>query len=186
MTGAEVAELPRDRWVRNEPQLDSRTTGVLCHAKRRETIAIGEIAKDSCMVDRRARIPVGQDSMQATRPTKKQTRAEISRQKIIDACQTLILQKGFTAMSVNDICNSAGITKGGFFYHFASKDEAGKAAMDQWTDMGESMMCSAPGDTAVQRLFNCIELMVEVALSIRPQPGCVVGDGVAGVRACER
>lgn len=54
---------------------------------------------------------------------KRQMQAENSRKKLLTTAGTLFFQYGYHAVSVNDICREAGLTKGAFYYHFASKDE---------------------------------------------------------------
>lgn len=45
-----------------------------------------------------------------------------TRERILDAAQQLVLERGFAATSVDHIQQAAGISRGTFFYHFASKD----------------------------------------------------------------
>jgi TetR/AcrR family transcriptional repressor of nem operon len=63
-----------------------------------------------------------------------------NREKILDAAGKLFREKGFDGIGVVDIMKAAGLTHGGFYGHFASKDElaceASKAlaakAADRW------------------------------------------------------
>jgi len=50
-----------------------------------------------------------------------------TRDSLLDAAQSLILERGFSGMSLDDIVKQVGITKGAFFYHFKSKNDLGKA-----------------------------------------------------------
>lgn len=45
----------------------------------------------------------------------------------------MIREKGFSAMTVDDLCSRAGVTKGAFFHYFKSKDELGVAAAEHWS-----------------------------------------------------
>lgn len=45
-----------------------------------------------------------------------------SRLKLMHAAMDLFIDHGFTEVSVNDICHRAGLTKGAFYHHFASKE----------------------------------------------------------------
>jgi TetR/AcrR family transcriptional regulator, transcriptional repressor for nem operon len=56
-----------------------------------------------------------------------------ARIRLIDAAHHLVRRKGYTATSVDDICRAAGVSKGAFFHHFASKEALGVAAAGQWT-----------------------------------------------------
>lgn len=105
-----------------------------------------------------------------------QTKAETTRQKILDACQALILQKGFSATSVNDICKATGLTKGAFFYHYSTKDDLGRAVMRRWSEQGDQIMASFVGADPVETLFGCIDMMIMSATHSDDAVGCVVGE----------
>jgi TetR/AcrR family transcriptional regulator, transcriptional repressor for nem operon len=55
------------------------------------------------------------------------------RQQILDVAGTLFRQRGFDGIGVADIMKGAGLTHGGFYGHFTSKDaltaEAGAAVL---------------------------------------------------------
>jgi TetR/AcrR family transcriptional repressor of nem operon len=57
-----------------------------------------------------------------------------ARLKLLEAARTLIRTKGFAATTVDDLCLSAGVTKGAFFHHFASKEALGVAAAEFWQE----------------------------------------------------
>ena len=46
-----------------------------------------------------------------------------NRRRILDAASRLFRDKGFGAVSVAEVMNAAGLTHGGFYGHFASKDD---------------------------------------------------------------
>src|ERR1700743_2622099 len=49
--------------------------------------------------------------------------AAASRERIIDAAAALFRAKGFAGIGVADIMKAADLTHGGFYGHFASKDD---------------------------------------------------------------
>ena len=51
------------------------------------------------------------------------------RAQLLDAAVNVIRAKGYSAATVDDICRSAGVTKGGFFHHFESKEELAVSAV---------------------------------------------------------
>jgi TetR/AcrR family transcriptional repressor of nem operon len=55
-----------------------------------------------------------------------------TKRKLVDAGMNLMRERGFHATTVDDICASAGVTKGGFFHYFKSKDEIAKAALQHF------------------------------------------------------
>ena len=76
---------------------------------------------------------------------KKQTRDGAgTKAKLLDAARDVIRAKGYTATTVDDICEAAGVTKGSFFHHFKSKEHLGVAAADQFGAMAAQIFGSAP------------------------------------------
>lgn len=67
-----------------------------------------------------------------------------ARSKLIDAAHMLVRRQGYAATSVDEICAAAGVSKGAFFHHFASKEELGVAAAEQWTARAEELIFTLP------------------------------------------
>lgn len=57
-----------------------------------------------------------------------------TKRKLVDAGVALMRRQGFNATTVDDICTSAGVTKGGFFHYFKSKEDLAKAAVVRFTE----------------------------------------------------
>lgn len=54
---------------------------------------------------------------------KKHALALDSKMKLMGTAMQLFIEQGFSSVSVNEICQKSGLTKGAFYYHFSSKDE---------------------------------------------------------------
>jgi TetR/AcrR family transcriptional regulator, transcriptional repressor for nem operon len=67
-----------------------------------------------------------------------------ARQALLGAAITLIRRNGYTATSVDDLCRAAGVTKGAFFHHFASKDRLAVATADHFTETAAGWFAQAP------------------------------------------
>ena len=50
-----------------------------------------------------------------------QGRRTDTKERLMDVAEASILEKGFGATSIEELIAEVGITKGGFFYHFADK-----------------------------------------------------------------
>ncbi|MDP0490029.1 MAG: TetR/AcrR family transcriptional regulator [Verrucomicrobiota bacterium JB023] len=102
---------------------------------------------------------------------------EETRASLVEATVKLILGQGFAATRVDEICREAGVTKGAFFHHFASKEDIGKAAIDWWGRMGDRVYSPAWSDDGrdpLTRLNQMLEIMH--SFTERPDPCvCVVG-----------
>ncbi|HWP21015.1 MAG TPA: TetR/AcrR family transcriptional regulator [Burkholderiaceae bacterium] len=67
-----------------------------------------------------------------------------ARTRILDAALTLFREKGYTATTVDDLCRTAGVTKGAFFHHFESKEAATLAAIGRWNALTGALFEAAP------------------------------------------
>jgi AcrR family transcriptional regulator len=61
-----------------------------------------------------------------------QRRAEETRARIMQAGLECFAQNGYDAAGVAEICRRAGVTKGGFYHHFSSKQALFLALFEQW------------------------------------------------------
>lgn len=64
--------------------------------------------------------------------------------KLLEAAVVVIRTKGFAGTSVDDLCAAAGVTKGAFFHHFASKEALGVAAANYWSETTSGFFKEAP------------------------------------------
>lgn len=67
-----------------------------------------------------------------------------ARTRLLEAARDTIRSKGFAATSIDDICRSAGVSKGAFFHHFDSKDALGVAAAEFWRETTTAFFAAAP------------------------------------------
>jgi TetR/AcrR family transcriptional repressor of nem operon len=61
----------------------------------------------------------------------------------LEAALNVIRAKGYSATSVDDLCAAAGVTKGAFFHHFASKEALAVAAADFWSETTAELFAGA-------------------------------------------
>lgn len=82
-------------------------------------------------------------------------RPEDRRSELLDCAQTLFMERGYEATTINDIMASAQVSKGGFYHHFAAKEAllealATRMADDSLRELGAIL--DAPNLDAVTRL----------------------------------
>lgn len=56
----------------------------------------------------------------------------VTKEKILDTAQELVLKYGFSATTLDLLIEAVGITKGAFFYHFKSKADLGKQLLQRF------------------------------------------------------
>lgn len=98
--------------------------------------------------------------------------------KLLNAALTTIRTKGYSATRIDDICLEAGLTKGGFFHYFKSKEELAVAAADYWSEMTDGFFAGAPYQTIedpLERLLGYIDFRKAILRGELPQFTCLVG-----------
>jgi TetR/AcrR family transcriptional repressor of nem operon len=68
---------------------------------------------------------------------------ENSRTRLLAATIDLVRANGYSATRVDDVCAAAGVTKGSFFHHFASKEELAIAAAGAWNERASQVFAAA-------------------------------------------
>ena len=81
-----------------------------------------------------------------------------SRQRILDAATTAFSERGYVGTSLNDLIRLSGLTKGGFYFHFASKAELAVAVHEQGEAEIQRQVLAAMGDSprAIERLRGLV------------------------------
>jgi TetR/AcrR family transcriptional repressor of nem operon len=62
------------------------------------------------------------------------TKGEQTREHILATAESIILQRGYSGTSIEEIISEVGITKGGFFYHFDGKNDLAKNLILRYLD----------------------------------------------------
>ncbi len=102
-----------------------------------------------------------------------------TRDNLLDAALALMLAKGFGATSVEKICDSAGVTKGCFFYHFKSKEELACATLDRFFEGTQQMFREASFRTLsdpLERVYGYVDFAIECSQSPMARHGCLIGN----------
>ena len=101
-----------------------------------------------------------------------------ARTRLLDAGMQLLRERGYDATRVEDLCTAAGVTKGAFFHHFASKADYGVAAAQHWTDTTAPMFAAADyhaAPTPLARIFAYLDLRRAMIAGAPAQFSCVAG-----------
>jgi TetR/AcrR family transcriptional repressor of nem operon len=101
-----------------------------------------------------------------------------SRQKLLDASLALVRQKGYTATSVEGLCEAAGVTKGAFFHHFKSKDDLGVASAKYWAESTGAFFAAAPYHShsdPLDRVLGYLEFRRTMLAGTLAEISCLAG-----------
>lgn len=86
------------------------------------------------------------------------SRKEISHDRIVEVAARAIRRSGYDGTGVADIMKEAGLTHGGFYSHFASRDallaEAGSKACADSAALASRVVASAPPGLALQAIMQ--------------------------------
>jgi TetR/AcrR family transcriptional regulator, transcriptional repressor for nem operon len=99
-----------------------------------------------------------------------------TRERLYDAAQRLMLEKGFPATSVDEICAAAGVTKGSFFHYFTSKEHLGRELLERYlaVRMEEQASLAAEPDP-LKRLYDFLDDAIARSEAPHARRGCLMG-----------
>lgn len=108
------------------------------------------------------------------------TRTNSSRERILSTAESMILQNGFAATTIEEILDKAAITKGGFFYHFNGKLDLARALVERYLEMDSRVFqelsdrADSLSEDPLQRSLIFLNLFTEMVAGMTAvHPGCL-------------
>jgi TetR/AcrR family transcriptional repressor of nem operon len=101
-----------------------------------------------------------------------------SKAKLLDAALLVIRAKGYSATTVDDVCRTAGLTKGSFFHHFESKQELALEAAAHFSSRADELFARAPYRALpdpVDRLLGYVDFRKAILRGEIPEFTCLLG-----------
>lgn len=98
--------------------------------------------------------------------------------KLLHAARSVIRSRGYAATTVDELCATAGVTKGAFFHHFKSKEDLGVAAADYWSETTGGFFDEAPYHNhadPLDRVLGYIDFRKALIEGPLPEVTCLVG-----------
>ncbi len=111
--------------------------------------------------------------------TSVETKSQKTRKRIIGHATQLVHRQGLENTTIDDIVKSAGITKGSFYFHFASKEELGYAVIDSAAAYVLSGLRHVSEDTALSpegRLEAMLRMLQSAVEDNNCGNGCILGN----------
>jgi AcrR family transcriptional regulator len=109
------------------------------------------------------------------------TKGEQTREHVLATAEALILNRGYSGTSIDEIISKSGLTKGGFFYHFDSKADLARHLMLRYLDRDMAFFVELSErarslvEDPLQQFLLFLKLMAE-AMAGQPDthPGCLI------------
>lgn len=98
--------------------------------------------------------------------------------KLLETALQVIREQGYSATTVDELCRSAGVTKGAFFHHFPSKNALAVAAADHWSEVTGGFFATAPYhelDDPLDRVLGYLDFRKQILQGELPEFTCLVG-----------
>jgi TetR/AcrR family transcriptional regulator, transcriptional repressor for nem operon len=103
-----------------------------------------------------------------------------TRERILDAAERLILDKGLAATSVDEILSESGTSKGSFFHHFPTKNALARALVERYAERDIAFLdeimseAEAVSEDPAQQVLAFLRLFEEGAKdTVSQQPSCL-------------
>ncbi|MGE4221247.1 MAG: TetR/AcrR family transcriptional regulator [Alphaproteobacteria bacterium] len=103
------------------------------------------------------------------------------RERILDAAEAAILEKGSAATSIEELIVAVGITKSGFFYHFRDKTALAKALLERYLEREEALFdelfgrADALNEDPLHGFLVGLKMLADVLADLPGgHPGCLV------------
>ena len=107
-----------------------------------------------------------------------------SKTRLLDATLQVVRTKGYAATTIEDVCQTADLTKGSFFHHFKSKEDLAVAAANHWTATTSGFFEAAPYHLhadPLERVLGYVDFRKTILKGELAQFTCFVGTMVQEV-----
>ena len=104
-----------------------------------------------------------------------------TRERILAAAESAVLEKGFGATSIDELIAAVGITKSGFFYHFPDKGALAQALLERYIEREDALFdalfarADSLHDDPLHGFLIWLKLLAETMEDLPSwHPGCLV------------
>lgn len=105
---------------------------------------------------------------------------ESTRERLLDAAKSLVMSKGFSGTSIDDVLKATGLTKGAFFHHFKGKADLARELVKRYA-LNDLKMFEAfdrqsqdESDDPLEQVMIFLKMFEDyISNSDDPAPGCM-------------
>src|SRR5262245_45185264 len=104
-----------------------------------------------------------------------------TRDRILDAAEAAILEKGFAGTSIDELIAAVGITKSGFFYHFKDKNQLARALLVRYVEREDELFdnlfrrADELNEDPLHGFLVALKMLSEMLAELPTRhPGCLV------------
>jgi len=108
------------------------------------------------------------------------TKGEETRERLLAAAETLILEKGYAGMSLDELLAQTNLTKGAFFHHFKGKASLAQGVLERYASNDLALFTEFAeradrlSDDPLERVLIFLKLFEEFLDDLgKPFPGCI-------------
>ncbi len=108
-----------------------------------------------------------------------ETKSQKTRRRIVGHATELVHRQGLKNTTIDDVVRAADVTKGSFYFHFASKEELGYAVIDNASAYflnGLERIGRAPTLSGKERLEGMLALIRSAVEEHDCAKGCILGN----------
>ncbi|HEY4128343.1 MAG TPA: TetR/AcrR family transcriptional regulator [Gammaproteobacteria bacterium] len=105
-------------------------------------------------------------------------RVSDARERLLKAANELTWKQGYNAVTVDAICEAAGVKKGSFYHYFESKADLTKEALEAWWQANSRPIIEssfAAGVPPLERLQRYFDAMYRRQVEIKREGGTLLG-----------
>lgn len=104
-------------------------------------------------------------------------RTSDAKERLIEAAITLFWKHGYTSVSVDQLCDTAGVKKGSFYHYFAGKEDLALAALEaHWSRRRPVLDATfSPSIPPLERLHRYFVGIFERQCELKRETGRVLG-----------
>jgi TetR/AcrR family transcriptional repressor of nem operon len=107
---------------------------------------------------------------------RREPRMHETKTRLLEAGVAMLLERGYSGLSVQEVLDRTGVPKGSFYHHFESKEDMALEAVDMYTSLGHALLdrCLADDRPPLDRIRFFFEQLTEFYAS-QGYLGCLLG-----------